>query len=219
MPFSEIIDTGVGLLADHWTKVLSGILVFYLGRVLGRRKAIADWSRREFLNRLMVSLNSIQRTADGKPKLAIRTLLEKNLPEVLLNVFAVERVLAAANKTTEQDPILPLPKEDRWLVLNAVLNEIAERFAVGTLARDLGVAVESKPYVICLTNEVAGPVKTRKIRAMVVQEEHLMSGAFEGEIALEAESHVTRLDTLKKMRERYRVEPDLFLRVELGVTK
>lgn len=219
MALSEIVDTAFGLLADHWAKVASGLVVFYLGRVLGRRKAIADWSRREFLNRLMVSLNSLHRTADGKPKLLIRTLLEKNLPEVLLNVYAVERVLAAAARTTEHDPILLLPKDDRWLVLNAVLNEIAERFAVGTLARDLGLAVESKPYLICLTNEVAGPVKTRKIRAMVVQEESLVSGAFEGDLALEAESHVTRLDTLKKMRERYRDEPDLFLRVELGVVR
>lgn len=219
MSLSEIVDTGVGLLADHWTKVLSGLAVFYLGRVLGRRRAIADWSRREFLNRLMISLNSLQPTADGKRKLAIRTLLEKNLPEVLLNVYAVERVLAAAAKTTETDPILPLPKEDRWLVLNSVLNEIAERFAVGTLARDLGVAVESQPYVICLTNEVAGPVKTRKIRAMVVREDHLTSGAFEQEVTLEAESHITRIDTLRRLRERYRTEPDLFLRVELGVTK
>jgi hypothetical protein len=219
MPLREWIDTGFSLLSDHWTKVLSGIVVFYLGRVLGRRRAIADWSRREFMNRLMVSLNSLQSTQDGKPKLAIRTLLEKNLPEVLLNVYAVERVLAAAARTNERDPILPLEKDDRWLVLNSVLNEIAERFAVGTLARDLGVPVDAKPYVICLTNEVAGPVKTRKIRAMVVREDHLLNGAFEQGVSLEAESHVTRIDTLKSMRERYRTEPDLFLRIELSVPR
>ncbi len=219
MPLSELVDTCFSLLADHWTKVLSGILVFWLGRALGRRRALADWSRRQFLHRLMISLNSVQQTADGKPKLAIRTLLEKKLTEVLLNEVAVERVLHAAAKTTEQDPILPLDKDDRWLVLNSILNEIAEQFATGTLARDMGVPVESRRFVICLTNEVAGPVKTRKVRAMVVQEDLLKSGAFDSGLALEAESHVTRIDTLKKMRERFASDPDLFLRVELSIPR
>ena len=63
-----------------------------------------------------------QHPEPGKP-LLIRTLLEKSCEEIFLNKVAVETIVAAARKTTERNPLLPLPKEDYWYYLNAVLNE------------------------------------------------------------------------------------------------
>lgn len=219
MNWSELFDALLGAVGDHWAKIVTGVAVFWFGRLLGRRRARADWQQRQFLNRMMVSLNSIHAGAEGKKTLAIRTLLEKNVDEILLNAVACEKVLDAAAKTTEQDPILPIAPEDRWLILNAVLNEIAEKFATGTLAKDMGLGVEGRRYVLTLTNEVAGPVRTRKIRAMLVQKDLLLGGAFDASLALESPSHITRLDTLAKMRARLEREPDLFLELELVIPR
>ena len=205
------------LIADHWAKFLTGFLLLAVGRWWGKRRARGEWERKEFMSRLMVSLNSIQADSAGKPKLAIRTLLEKDLTDVLLNSVAVDAVVAAAGRTTESDPILPIGKDDRWFLLNAVLNEIAEKFSHGTIARDLGLPVQSQRYLICLTNEIAGAVRTHKIRAMVVRKDQLTTGAFEIGLGLESPNHATRIETLKKLRARFATEPDLFLEMEIVV--
>lgn len=202
--------------ADHWLEMAGGLVALAAGRYWGRRRARREWERKEFMHRLMLSLNSIVSDASGRPTLAIRTLLEKNLREVFLNDIASQKVLEAAGKTTAADPILPIAPDDRWHLLNAVLNEVAETFSAGTLARDLGLPVRAQRYLICLTNEVAGPVRTQKVRAMVVRRDRLLAGAFEN-LALESDHHSTRLDTLRHMRATYSTTPGLFLEVDLAV--
>ena len=58
-------------------------------------------------------------------------MLEKDLLSVLLNRVAVDEVLAAVAKTTEEDPVLPLPEEDAWYLLNGVLNEVSRALRGG----------------------------------------------------------------------------------------
>src|SRR5262245_62632513 len=78
---------------------------FFAGRWWGRYKASRQWRRKEFLDRIIVSLNIF---ADGFLK--IRTVLERSLEQVFLNTLAVEKVWAAAKATTADSPIMPIPQ-------------------------------------------------------------------------------------------------------------
>ncbi len=196
-------------LTEHWTKVAVGALLMTLGWLIGWWRAKRKWQRKEFFERINFSLNSLQ-----GGKLRIRTIMEKACVEVFLNQVAVAQLLEAAQKTTVADPIIPLSQDDYWFFLNAVLNEVSEKFAVGFLQRDVGHKVQSHEYVVCLTNEPDGSVRTRKIRAMLIRLEDLKKLP-EKMPQLESPNHETRWRTLQMMALRYHEKPHQFFRVEL----
>ncbi len=196
---------------DHSTQLIAVSVFTFIGWGFGRWRARRAWKNRDFLDRLNFSLNILQ---DGR--LEIRTLLEKSCEEVFLNQSASERVLASAKQTTAANPFLPLPKADYWYYLNQVLNELAEKFATGPLKRDLKLPVTSASYLICLTSESAGEIRTRKIRAMIIRKEQLLTLPEEVP-QLESPHHITRWETLQRMKAAYQKEPHLFLEMELGV--
>lgn len=188
-------------ISEHWLKVLFIIGATALGwlikKILDRRR----WFRRQFLSRVNFSLNMV---TEGT--LRIRTLIEKELKEVLLdNEQAMRIVLKTARNTTVQDPFVPLPKDEAWLVLIAILNELAEKFAPGTLAADLGIPVVKESYVFGLTSEPDQDVRVRKLRVMIIRESLLRQIAA-GEIPepkYEAPTHNVRWKTLGEMARRF----------------
>lgn len=211
MDWNNVATGAWGILREHWPKALFSLCALAVGTWWGKRRARAEWSKKRFLDRLNFSLNSIQ---DGT--LLIRTLAEMNCRDVFLNEIAAERVQVAATKTTAQNPILPLSPDERWYMLNAVLNEMSERFAVGFLKRDLGQTVQSAQYLICLTYENAGDLKTRKIRAMVVRKELLLN--LPAEVPkFERPHHSTRFNTLKQLAASYAVDPSNFLDIQICI--
>ena len=107
-----------------------------------------------------------------------------------------------------------MPEGDDWQYLNAVLNEISERFTEGQIRRDMGLPVERTHYLICLTCEKAGPVRTQKVRCMMVRRE-LLENLPEEEPSYESATHVTRWRTLQQMAEQYRSKPHRFLEIEI----
>jgi len=186
---------------------------FFLGRWWGRWKAGREWKKKEFFNRIIVSLNIL---ADNKLK--IRTVLEDSLDAVFLNRIAIDKVLAAARQTTLDNPMLPIGKADRWYVLNYVLNAVAEHFAAGQLKQDAGLPVTTIRYALFLTCEHVGEERIRKVRAMMVREEHLKAFPYlETLPELENPWHKDRVKTLRKAAEVYAQEPDNFLMLELCV--
>lgn len=197
---------------DNWMKVLTGFVLMALGWYFGKRKARSDWRKREFFHRLNISLNLL---VPNEP-LQIRTLLEKTCEEVFLNAVATENVANAARKTKPDNPLLPLPQADYWQYLNAVLNEIAEKFSIGEIRRDLGLPVTRAKYLICLTCECAGEMRTRKVRAMVIQKKHLQNLPAT-QPQLEHATHITRWETLKVMAEQYKKNPWQFIEMDLSV--
>jgi hypothetical protein len=208
----QVLDFVRDQIHDHWLKFLMGLAFMAIGWMLGKRRARAEWRKKEFFSRLNVSLNIIQ---PGQP-LLIRTLIEKSCDDIFLNKVAVETIIAAARKTTSRNPILPLPKDDYWYYLNAVLNEMAEKFALGELKRDLGQPIVSARYLICLTSEHAGTLRTHKIRAMTIRKDVLTALPAERP-PLERTWHDTRWETLKILAEQYQANPDEFMEVELAV--
>jgi hypothetical protein len=210
--FEQFLSAITDFIHDNWMKVLTGFVLMALGWVFGRRKARSDWRKREFLHRLNVSLNLL---LPGEP-LQIRTLLEKTCDEVFLNAVAAENIATAARKTKPDNPLLPLPKEDYWQYLNAALNEIAEKFSAGEIRRDLGLPVTRATYLICLTCECAGDLRTRKVRAMVIQKKHLENLPATPP-QFEHPRHSTRWDTLKVLAAEYKKNPWQFIELDLSV--
>lgn len=213
--WQQITDSVVEFLRNKWIEILGGLVLAAIGWWLGRSRARSQWKKREFLDRLNISLNILR---PGEP-LQIRTLLEKRCEEVFLNAAGVEDVLHAARHTKPDNPLLPLPVGEYWYFLNAVLNELSERFALGQIRRDMGLPVNLATYVICLTCECAGELRTRKVRAMVIRKDSLQALS-QGKLTmptLERPSHTTRWDTLQILAREYVKQPHQFLEVELAV--
>ena len=217
---SQLLDALFQRVQNHWIELLTAAAFTLVGWFLGARRAKANWRKREFFDRVNFSLNSLapaEKSADGKtppPTLRIRTLAEMNAGDVFLNTAARDAVTAAARRTTAEDPTLPLPREDYWFYLNAVLNELSERFAAGWLRRDLGQQVRSETYLIALTCEAAGAMRQRKVRAMVVRRDLLLNLP-ETEPTYEAPTHTTRWETLNLLAAEHGRNPWKFLEVEL----
>ncbi len=209
------------LAREHWVKALLPLIGLAAGWAWGKYRERRKWRRRDFLHRLNVSLNLIEPIANPlengpTQRLRIRTLLEDDAVRVLLNQEAVARVLAAAEKTTEADPLVPLPEADRWLVLNSVLNELSERFSEAFLRQDLGLPTTTAIYLIALTNEKAGDLRTHKLRAMVVRKDRLL--ALPKQMPqLDNPTHSTRWKTLHALAAAHRKDATSFLEVEIGV--
>ena len=210
MDLRQIMDAAGQVIQDHWIKFVISACLLGIGVWWGRWRTYVAWTRKEFLGRLNISLNSIE---DGVLK--IRTLVEKDLREVFLNRFAVEAIRKAAGRTTPENPLLPLGDDDKWYLLNAVLNEVSEKFAEGYLRRDMGQPVAAATYLVCLTNECAGGVRTRKVRAMVTGKETLLR--LPEQVTFESPNHDTRVQTLRFLAEAYRRQPQDFLEMEICV--
>lgn len=208
---NAILEVLTDYLNEHWVKFLTAAAFMVVGWFLGKWRARRQWEKKEFMDRLNVSLNILQ---DGK--LLIRTLIEKNAADIFLNDSAVSRLKKAALKTTSDDPIIPFEKDDYWYFLNAVLNEISEKFAFGHLQRDNGTPVKTVPYLICLTNECDGAMRTRKVRAMVIRKDRLTKLPNE-KPKFESPNHERRWKTLQQLAASYVKSPYQFQEVELCI--
>lgn len=206
---TEFLDVLFEKLDDHWVKLVTAAGFMLVGWVLGKRKASKDWDKREFFDRLNISLNIIR---DGRLKL--RTLNETRCELLFANSKAAQTVIDAAKKTTVDDPLLPLPEKDYWYYLNAVLNELSEQFAQGALREDLGLPVTCAEYVICLTSEADANIRMRKIRALIIRKS-LLEALPEKCPKVDREQHQTRWRTLQKLAAAYEKSPHRFLTVEL----
>ena len=197
------------LATEHGVKLLTAAAFTLVGWLFGRWRAARSWKKREFFNRLNVSLSSIH---DGK--LLIRTVLEKTCEEILLNSVAVDQLIKAAQGTTKENPLIPLPKEDRWFYLNAVLNELSETFASGLFRREAGESCRAVRYLICLTNECDGEIRTRKVRAMVVRKDLLTNLPVQPPV-FESPHHSIRWTTLQQLQKAYASDPSSFIEAEI----
>ena len=207
----DFFNTFRQIVTEHGVKVLTAAAFTAAGLLIGRWRAAQSWKKREFFDRLNVSLNSLH-----GGKLLIRTVLEKTCEEILLNRVAVERLSKLAQQTTKENPIIPIPKEDRWFYLNAVLNELSETFAAGLFKREAGKPHEAVRYLICLTNECDVEVRTRKVRAMVMRKDALLNLPSEPP-TLESPNHAIRWKTLQQMQKAYAVDPTNFIEAEIVV--
>ncbi len=217
--FADLLKSLGDQAHDHALKIVSAFVLMALGWVFGRRRARAEWRNRQFYDLINFSLNLVD---DGV--LQIRTLAEKRCSDVFLNPAACDVIMAAAKRTTVENPIIPLPAGDVWYYLNDVLNDLSEQFSAGHLARDLGLPVREGTYILALTREADGGIRAQKIRALIIQKQllarFLIAETAEGQPApiraLKPE-HDTRLKTLRLMAAEHALHPDRFREVHLAI--
>ena len=206
-------ESGKELLVGAIVGLITAVASFTFGRYWGRYKAQQVWESKEFLHRIIVSLNSFQ-----DEYLRIRTIREDSLDTVFLNQIAIEKVLKAAKKCVPSQPILPIDKADRWFLLNFVLNAIAEQFVEGHIKKDAGLPVTTIRYAIFLTAEMEEEMRIRKVRAMLIREEQLRDFPYRDTMPkLENPWHDQRVRTLRVAAELFQREPDNFLMMEVCV--
>src|SRR5262249_21261578 len=111
-----------------------------------------------------------------------------------------------------------IAREDRWYLLNFVLNAVAERFSAGAVRQDAGEPVRCVTYALCLTSEADDELRVRKVRAMLVRRDLLLDFPYMDTMPqLENRWHDMRVQTLRKLTKAYQTEPDNFLTLELDV--
>lgn len=206
-------DSGKELLVGAIVGLVTAVASFAFGRYWGRYKAQQTWKSKEFLNRIIVSLNSF-----SDETLRIRTIMEDSLDTVFLNQIAIEKVLNAAKNCSPGQPIMPIEQADRWYLLNFVLNAIAEHFVEGHIKKDAGLPVTTIRYAVFLTAEMEKEMRIRKVRAMLIREELLREFPYKETMpTLENPWHDQRIRTLRIAVELYQREPDNFLMLEVCV--
>jgi hypothetical protein len=206
---NEAFETLANYFREKWPELLWIVIAAGVPAYVAARRARSRWRNSDFLNRLNVTMTSIE---DGT--LRIRTILEMDCEEIFLNTSAARTIVRLAKRTTADDPILPIPKDDCWQYLNTILNEVSERFAAGQIKRDLGMPVERGQYLLCLTCERAGPVRTQKVRGMLVRKSLLLALPDE-EPAYESPTHVTRWQTLGQLADQFAKNPHRFIEIEI----
>jgi len=207
----EVIEILIEQLEEHWIKFLTAACFMLVGWMMGKRRERLKWEQRSFLDRLNVSLNSL-----AENRLRIRTLIEKPGEEVFLNKVAFSRLIKYAEQTRLGEPIIPIPEADRWFYLNSVLNEVSEQFNLGQLAADNQLPVKRQSYLLCLTREAEGDVRTQKIRAMLIRKDQLLALP-ETAPELERPRHLTRWQTLQRMAQMYQTTPSHFVEIEIVI--
>jgi len=194
----ELLNQCFTWVLRYWEPVVALLTLIVVIRTY--RKSRIIWSSRNFLGRMNFSLNYIQDNT-----LKIRTLREADIDQILLNNPHGKRVVLkyARRHTSLDNPFLELPKGDRWIVLNAILNEISEQFADGFLAASMGHPVKMTTYVFGITCEKDKRVRLNKIRVMLIEKSLLERIDTIEDLQFERPSHVVRLETLRNMKEIY----------------
>ncbi len=194
--------------------IIAGLLILVVGWFWGRWRAMLTWQSKAFKDRVVLALNTLQ-NENGKLKLTLRTLFEKDLRDVFQNESMVRIIENAIEKTTSENPLLPIDKKDSWYLLNAILNKIAEHFSSGILRRDMGLPVQSKRYTFCITYKKEASVRMQKIRIIIMQKEQFLNFPETGEISLESDRHALRIETLRILKREMEKTPHLFMDIEL----
>jgi hypothetical protein len=189
-----MFDQIVIWISENWIKSL-GLLTF-LAVLPAYFRARWAWRRRLFMARINFSVNFLE---DGW--LRFRTIHECDLARVFANnLYAIRLVTTTAKDKRRQGAFVTLAEDEARTVLNSILNEVSSRFALGQIARSMGVAVRVEEFRFGLTFEKHADVLHQKFRVMLVpsrvldQVETLVDVRFE-----DPKRHPVRLETLREM--------------------
>lgn len=204
----EILEALKKAFLEHAFAVVGSALFFVIGTQFGKWWGYWQWRSRKFNNRVNFSLNIIDGTT-----LRLRTLREDTVAEVFHHPSAIDLLLAASKKTTEQDPLLPLPKDEAWYVLNSVLNSASEQFADGYVYRDMGLPIYTERYLVALTYEKGEQLRQQKFRALFLKVSDVPK--LDQVTDYESPIHQMRLATLRQIIRAATERPHLVRELEL----
>ncbi|OUM58422.1 hypothetical protein PIROE2DRAFT_16311 [Piromyces sp. E2] len=204
-------------LESIWEELLIGLLTFIIGYYWGQWRGVKAWNRKEFKDKINISLNTINQIDKHRYKLQIRTLLEQDLNSIIKNEKVKSIIKKAINKTRPGKPLLIFDEGDAWFILNAILNQIAFQFSNGALKKDLGMEVASEWYTFCLTYEKEENLLTQKIRVILIKRDRLENfPEDDSHFILESFTHDIRVQTLRILKQELREHPYCFMDIELS---
>ncbi len=218
MYVASLVQGLIGMLPEFF----GGMAGLLMGWAWGRWQARKAWKKKSFERSVVLGLNSIDLHPDAAPgepvaSLRLRTLFERPLEMVLPQPSMQQVVKEAMDKTTVAMPILRFPKDGSWFILNAILNQIASQFAEGVIREELGYEVKKRLYLFCMTFERDDRMYQYKTRIMLMDKELFLHFPEAGEVAVETESHLLRVETLRALRKEYQQNPHLFMAIELAL--
>eukprot|EP00301_Raphidiophrys_heterophryoidea_P025747 c8709_g1_i1.p1 GENE.c8709_g1_i1~~c8709_g1_i1.p1 ORF type:complete len:363 (+),score=92.43 c8709_g1_i1:87-1175(+) len=113
-----------------------------------------------------LSLNSLR-----NGHLCMRTINEVDIDSIFVdNPGAVSLVLAAARRTTPEQPFLTLPNDNAWFITNSVVNAMSAAVSpVGYFYADANMPYRSEWYRLAITFEKES-LKGRKLRVIAASE-------------------------------------------------
>ena len=201
MDFSSLVDwlqNGLPeFITKHWLKVLGSIIAAIFGTVVIWWRNYREWSSRQFYGTFNISFDSIR-----NGHLFTTAIAEDNIEIALSNVpHAVKIIQNAAKKTTQDNPFLILPEEDRHHIMSQIRACIAE-----TNKSFSWSGTQEKPRCrevgcfFALTYERFRGMKTGKIRVIVVPE-WVFDKLESPNLLTEYVHHKGRIETLKKIRD------------------
>ncbi|HVX13418.1 MAG TPA: hypothetical protein VHC22_19700 [Pirellulales bacterium] len=205
--WESIAEQAERLLQDHWPKLVTwgGALAF--SSLWAFFWAWRAWRRRQDLDVIHVSQNTIVSRPTGakgaeEAWLILDVHCEDPLEQIISHPIPRRLIRRAAKKTSEHQPFLLFSDDDRWYVLNLIRLAIAEPFKIGAAAKMApGAKVAEIPCVFAMTFERYKTMRQGKIRVMLAPQALLDDlTAFDRPLRLEAESHRDRITTLKAMQ-------------------
>ena len=131
-----------------------------VGWLWGRWKSGVAWKQKKFTKRVVLSLNTLsfeeveeKGVKKQRPVLQLRTIFERDAIYVFQNEIMADILGKCLKEVQPSDCLVHFPEKDAWYMLNAVLNQIAERFSDGIMRKDAGLPVETRWYTFCMTYE------------------------------------------------------------------
>jgi hypothetical protein len=151
----------------HWSAL--ALVATWIGIAIVAVRHRLAWRRKQFLTHVNFSLNY----CIGR-QLAMRTLTEARAVDVWPNEYGVQKVFAAAARTTAGAAFIVLKNpKDQDFINRAVLNVLSGRFAETYLAAALGAPVKTATFCFAVTFERYPEMRTLKLRVLIVQEQTL----------------------------------------------
>jgi hypothetical protein len=159
----------IGWLVHHAGVI--GLVLTWIGIAVVYLRRRSAWSQKQFQDQVTFSLNYVV-----SDTLAMRTLLEARTNAVWLNEYGLKRLMAAAQRTTAEQPFVQLPdRADQEFVNRAIKNALSERFAATFVAEALGVPVHTGKFVFGITYERYEDMRTLKFRVLLIEEQALLN--------------------------------------------
>lgn len=207
MDWQSIVDRATELTHDHWLKVAGWGAALCFSTLWAFFWAWRSWRTRQDMDVIHVSQNTIVSRPSGANSaqelwLILDVHFEDPMEQVISHPMPRRLIRRAAKRTTESQPFLLFPSNDRWYVLNLIRLAIAEPFRIGTAAKLVPEAkVAEVECVFALTYERYKRMRQGKIRVMLIPRALLDDpSSFDRPLRLEAESHRDRITTLKAMQ-------------------
>jgi hypothetical protein len=181
-----------------------------------------QWKRRQFLSWVNICLHIVERpTGDNKPgpRLLLRDLANVSVAGLTNdNAHAAKVLVSAAKRTRAHQPLVPISREDRHVVINMIRGHISGLFSAGFLARDLQRPYVSDWYTVGLVCEIKADI--RRITVVLIKQSIFRErGIFQESNGwtFELEKHAQRLRTLHLLQEQSQSNPDSLISLELCV--